>query len=373
MNFRTWNYVMDAADAALTDCEKDGIKYIGKNTFRKAVSDGLEYSITGQTKLKESGGNTNMLSANGKQYAVENCSHHMVRGYIPVGEKKYIEYVGISIPVMFLFLCAALAAVIAAVVFILLTKNRTTKVLAPDWENVETEKAASVSEAEKVNDFDLVIIDMPNGNVHYDSVIEENGTTYTGSTHIKIEKTDGTETHLIADQDVEVADGTTEDFSLDFTMLDTELTAGYYDGTAEFIYPDGGSEQKTIEILIRQNNTGSVEFGYSDKVIVDKDSGKISFHYESDVDDTHETLVQLILLKDDEEYLLGQSGKISRGQTVTEMDLNQDMADRLAAGGYNGYLRIYFNMSDDEELTTDAIHTDIDVKITVESQAEENP
>ena len=154
------------------------------------------------------------------------------------------------------------------------------------------------------------------------------------------------------------------EFNLDFKQLDNELIAGSYTGKELITYSDGEIEIKDIDILIRQSNSGSVGIGYSFETNIDLTSKNIDMYYETDNNATHESVVQIILVKDDEEYLLGQSGKIKSGQILKNISLDDEISNRLKEGIYSGYMRIYFN-GENENLNDTTIHADIEIEINV--------
>lgn len=107
---------------------------------------------------------------------------------------------------------------------------------------------------------------------------------------------------------------------------------------------------------------GSMSLIYSDQVSVDLASGKVGLYYQNPSDSTHSIVVQVIIQRGEEQYLVAESGAIDRGFMLTELTLEEDM--QLAPGVYEGVMKLlFFDPITGERAVVD---TNIPVDITVQ-------
>ena len=90
-------YSLDETIKSYLDGEKNGLKYIKKKTFDKAVDDGkLTYNISGKTVLKKADPDNKeqriLRVSENETYALSNCKLTQLVGYIPVGDGVFVEY-----------------------------------------------------------------------------------------------------------------------------------------------------------------------------------------------------------------------------------------------------------------------------------------
>ena len=336
------------------------LKFIKKKTFNKLVDDGLEYSIVGRTKLKKikDDNDSDRLLTNDNKYLINKYKHHRIKGYIPVGNNKYIEYVGIYfIIIWFILLFLLLSGSILGYNYYQYIHSNDDKVLPPDSENIDDDDSAISDDV--IND--RVIIDIPDGDIEYEVNNIDEGKTINEIIHITVM----IDNHIIIDKDVSNFNENKFYTTLDYTILDMELVAGYYEGTVIITYTDGTTSTKPINIYIRQSSSGDMNIGYTYDVSVDLASNIINMYYNVSNNASHDSIVQIILVNDNKEYLLGQSGKVKPGYVLETISLNEDMKDRITSGVYKGYMRLYFD-TDLNEYNTTALHTDIEIEITVQ-------
>lgn len=107
---------------------------------------------------------------------------------------------------------------------------------------------------------------------------------------------------------------------------------------------------------------GSMSLIYSDQVRVDLATGHVGLYYQNPSDSTHSIVVQIIIQRGEEQYLVAQSGAINRGFMLTELTLEEDM--QLAPGVYEGVMKLlFFDPITGERAVVD---TNIPVDITVQ-------
>lgn len=382
---KRFDYVLAGDDINLVDKESKNIRYIKKKTFKDAADNGLEYSIVGRTTLKEEdeknekSDKKGILFAGDKKYIVDSYKSRRIKGYIPVGGNRYLEYAGIWFPLLWLIILGALGLLTAGLLMSGILDNNHDPI-APDWDQIQDEQT------DDTEDKPSVVVDLPDGKVHYDGRVRDDSSSgssskgsssgsssnkgtsyYSGKAHITVTQKveEDKPEHVVIDQDVNIDDGLVDDTWIDYPEIDYELKPGSHDGTVIIRKPGKEPEEEKVNIIIRQSSTGKMEFGFSDKVTVNKGSGAISMFYEPDKDATHDSVVQLILVKNGKEYLMAQSGRVKRGQTLDSMTLDRGMDDMITSGTYSGFLRLYFdadNMADKSA----ALNTDIEVKITVQ-------
>lgn len=107
---------------------------------------------------------------------------------------------------------------------------------------------------------------------------------------------------------------------------------------------------------------GSVTISFMDNVIYSASTGRLSLFYQNPGNSTHNVVLQVILVRGEEEYLLSQSGVLEPGYQVTSLTAAED-APQLSPGGYEGKLRLlFYDMETGERAIVD---TDIPCTVTV--------
>lgn len=106
---------------------------------------------------------------------------------------------------------------------------------------------------------------------------------------------------------------------------------------------------------------GSMTLIYSDQVSVDLATGKVGLFYQNPSDSSHSIVVQILITRGEEKYLVAQSGGISPGYMVTELTMEKDL--KLSAGIYEGLIRLLFFDPDTGERAV--VDTNIPADITV--------
>ena len=106
---------------------------------------------------------------------------------------------------------------------------------------------------------------------------------------------------------------------------------------------------------------GSMTLIYSDQVSVNLATGKVGLFYQNPSDSSHSIVVQILITRGEEKYLVAQSGGIAPGYMVTELTMEEDL--KLSAGIYEGLIRLLFFDPDTGERAV--VDTNIPADITV--------
>ena len=107
---------------------------------------------------------------------------------------------------------------------------------------------------------------------------------------------------------------------------------------------------------------GSMSLIYSDQVSVDLATGKVGLFYQNPSESTHSIVVQIIIQRGEDQYLVAESGAIDPGFMLTDLTLSDDL--QLAPGVYEGLLKLlFFDRATGERAVVD---TNIPADITVQ-------
>lgn len=110
---------------------------------------------------------------------------------------------------------------------------------------------------------------------------------------------------------------------------------------------------------------GAIALMYSDQVVYNLSTGRVSLSYTNPSSSTASVILQIVLFgPDGEEYLLAESGKLDPGYGVERLDndINQNIV--LPEGGYSGIMRLlFYNPVTGEKAI---VNTEIPVIITVQ-------
>jgi hypothetical protein len=119
-------------------------------------------------------------------------------------------------------------------------------------------------------------------------------------------------------------------------------------------------EETVDEPANNSQGGGSMKLVYSDKVFVDLKNLKVGLYYQNPSSSSHSIVVQIIIARGDEQYLVAESGGIDPGYMLTEMKLNKDI--KLSEGIYKGIMKLWF--FDPETGDRAVVDTNIPVEIT---------
>lgn len=375
MKPRIFTYSAKGLDENLLDKQAQDLKYLSKKSFKQAVNNGLEYRIAGKTRLKEAEDKDDgrLLVFGGKKYRLEKCTLTRIVGYIPVGDGSFVEYRQSLIPLL-LLLAAILAAAICCV--LLLNRKAPAEILTPDYELTE-EDEYQISLDDVISADFMMVINLPQGDIEVNSPIlsfeneqlrldgkEYQKEAFSGNLHMTAYMYQDGQEYLVFDDGVTLTNGELQGAFIDYLIQKTELIAGAYSGRILLDYGNSNKLESSLGIIIRNRAGGSMGITFSDEVNIDRASGSVTMEYSEDIAASHDTIVQLILTKGEEEILLAQSGVVKPGHALEQMKLLDGVAQTLTPGGYFGNLRLNFYALDRDEAITD-LYTNIAVKIYV--------
>ena len=119
-------------------------------------------------------------------------------------------------------------------------------------------------------------------------------------------------------------------------VLDPDYPVISQEPNAPPIASDSTEERPTVN-----EGGGSVTISFMDSITYKPATGQLSLFYQNPGVSTHNVVVQVIVVRGDEEYLLSQSGILAPGYQVTSLQAS-DGAPQLSPGGYEGKLRLLF-------------------------------
>jgi hypothetical protein len=105
--------------------------------------------------------------------------------------------------------------------------------------------------------------------------------------------------------------------------------------------------------------SGSVSLTYSNEVVIELSSGKVDLLFANPGRSNQDMVLQIVV----QGTVLIQSGRITPGNQVTELELEQEAARLLSPGGYEGsFLIFYYDLSSGEKAM---VNTEVPIIITV--------
>lgn len=118
-------------------------------------------------------------------------------------------------------------------------------------------------------------------------------------------------------------------------------------------------EGDDTEKLAAEEGGGAVRLTYSTTVTVDLSKKKASLMFANPGKSTQDMVLQLVV----QDNVLAQSGRLTPGNQVAELDLTDTAVQKLIAGSYDGkFVVLFYNPDNDEKAI---INTEIPVTITV--------
>lgn len=291
-------------------------------------------------------------------------------GYIETTDNEYLAVVRNYLLIIILFGLCILGLLLG---LLLIPNNKKLEPIDPNSSVVVDDSACVLDEPDL-----YVEVILPDGEVNFDGTIstlederikqddkEHKGEVYNGDGSIKVTMiVNGVEKTLIDTTKIQVINGELPDIYIDFTKLDFELTPGIYDGYVYITYPDGTTIKKPIQIVIVSSTSGTIGINYSDKVNINLNDSSITLKYVPFNAPT-KSWIQIVLINDEVEYILSESGYIENGQAIKSLELKDDMKSILSEGTYRGIMRVYVDQGTTDESIT-GLHTDIEVTISVQ-------
>lgn len=118
--------------------------------------------------------------------------------------------------------------------------------------------------------------------------------------------------------------------------------------------PDDKGERPDAE-----PGSGSVSLTYSNEVDIDLSSGKVDLLFANPGRSNQDMVLQIVI----QGRVLLQSGRITPGNQVTELELEQNAVKMLNPGGYEGsFLIFYYDLTSGEKAM---VNTEVPIMITV--------
>jgi len=118
--------------------------------------------------------------------------------------------------------------------------------------------------------------------------------------------------------------------------------------------PDDNEEQ-----AVSQPGGGSVSLTFSNEVFIDLSSGRVDLLFANPGRSNQDMVLQIVI----RDTVILQSGRITPGNQVTELELPADTAVILGPGGYEGsFLVFYYDPVSGEKAI---VNTEIPISVTV--------
>ena len=147
-------------------------------------------------------------------------------------------------------------------------------------------------------------------------------------------------------------------WALFFRAPETALVPDYApQETEEHAQPipnDSGEKMKS------EQGGGSVALTYSNQVTIDLSEEQAELMFANPGRSNQDMIIQIVI----QDQVIAQSGKLTAGNQIKQLDLANGAADRLSPGGYDGNFLIFYYSQETGEKAT--VNTKIPVHITVE-------
>lgn len=146
-------------------------------------------------------------------------------------------------------------------------------------------------------------------------------------------------------------------WALFFRTPDTHLAPDYAPvATEQFAQPIADDKGQREEA---KPGSGSVSLTYSNEVSVDLSSGKAELLFANPGRSNQDMVLQIVI----QDHVILQSGRITPGNQVTQLELFDDAAGILSPGGYEGSLFVfYYDLVSGEKAM---VNTEVPISITV--------
>lgn len=108
-----------------------------------------------------------------------------------------------------------------------------------------------------------------------------------------------------------------------------------------------------------QPGSGSVSLTYSNEVTIDLSSGTAELLFVNPGRSNQDMVLQIVI----QDTVILQSGRITPGNQVTQLELSADAADILSPGGYEGSMFVfYYDLVSGEKAI---VNTEVPISVTV--------
>lgn len=105
---------------------------------------------------------------------------------------------------------------------------------------------------------------------------------------------------------------------------------------------------------------GSVALTYSNQVTIDLSEEQAELMFANPGRSNQDMIIQIVI----QDQVIAQSGNLTAGNQIKQLDLASGAADRLSPGGYDGNFLIFYYSQETGEKAT--VNTKIPIHITVE-------
>ena len=106
--------------------------------------------------------------------------------------------------------------------------------------------------------------------------------------------------------------------------------------------------------------SGSVSLNYANQVIIDLSDGKAALYFANPGKSNQDMVIQVVI----QDEVLVQSGRLTPGHQVTELELLPDAVKKLTPGGYDGKFVLYYYHPETSEKAM--VNTEIEVDVAVQ-------
>ena len=338
------------------------VKCFSKSRLEKMHPDG-NYSIIGETRKGNRKKELDTVELGGERLSVSEVGGHsrlLFRrvGYIQDVSGGYFLYLKPRWLILWLFLGLLAAGVSAALLLLPKEPAPDTTPPSPPMTTPIPTPVAPPDVAKIKPETDTVNISLPGGKLEFHMA---NDLSELDGAEVSVYLPHDGREDVIHRQTVTIRDGQLEGGTLDFLSLTFELLADDYDGRLVFTLPDGSTVEHPARIIVRSSKTAKMTIGYANEITLENASGEVTLFYEHGENATHDVILQVILLHDGAETLLGQSGIVHAGETVRSLPLDESAAD-IPAGRYDGWLRLFLVSGGSAAADT---ATDIEMHINV--------
>lgn len=148
-------------------------------------------------------------------------------------------------------------------------------------------------------------------------------------------------------------------WALVFREPDVVLNPDYAPEEVEFnqVPIPGDSTEGKVE---NTGGGGSVSLNYADRVVIDLSDEKVDLYFANPGRSNQDMVIQVVI----QDEVLVQSGRLTPGHQVTELELLPDAAEKLAPGGYDGKFVLYYYHPETSEKAM--VNTEIEIDIAVQ-------
>lgn len=114
---------------------------------------------------------------------------------------------------------------------------------------------------------------------------------------------------------------------------------------------------------ISKNGGGSVRVRLSNTAKIDLNTGDIEMIYQNPNQSNQDTVITLVLISENEEYIIAKSGLIKSGNQITKLKLFNNVV-QLSEGVYKGkYIIEHYNPETGEKALTNSNFNDIEIQV----------